>query len=385
MQHIMHNTFVFSGDVEDFIMAYNSKTFKSDVILFLNMSVKDEFLDLVRGKKVILATHWDADGVSSGALVNHLIKDEVAQIKTISKGEVFLITPDDIADLGEYDYVICTDIKPSLRLPHEKVIYFDHHPNENHDMFKLTIFDDTYQSCSLLIYDKLMEFEQSPIAVFCAMLGFFGDGGKIENLPTEVLVIANDLIPEYLEERQSYYNKSTYMVIQSMVSSLNVGKRKDWSGKVCLDFLMNVEHPKMFSVIPEYDKIKKYKEELRVLYNQPVDIKKYNNVDLVMLESPYNIQGVICARHMTHDPIMSINKRGDWHVGSMRVPDAHDLDAGVFLEHISDNIKTFEGGGHEKAGGFRFKPEELDEVLDFISGIDHREMKSNPNRKSSYM
>jgi hypothetical protein len=342
------------------------------------MGNEEVLLKLVSGKKIILATHWDADGVSSGAMVYHLIKNQAKQIKFISKGEIFLITPKDIEHLGDYDYVICIDIKPSLRLEHEKVIYFDHHPNKSiSENFKMTIHDHSYQSTSILLYEKLLDYKKHPLYIFLALLGYFGDGGDLKNIPSEEKIIAHELIPEYLRILRAYGRE--YTVLQSLVSSLNVGKRMDWSGEVCLELLMSIEHPEMFCIVPQYEKILRYKNILKGLYNKPVGIQTSGTIDYVLIDCEQNIQGVLCARYMKQNPILVINKRKGWYVGSMRIPDNHFLDAGIILSHISENIPTFDGGGHEKAGGFRFKEEDIMNVLSYLTSIDNKKMEEIMN------
>lgn len=338
------------------------------------MDNKEVLLGLIKDKKVILATHWDADGVSSGAMVYHLIKNHTKSIKFVSKGEVFLITPNDLEHLGEYDYVLCVDIKPSLRLLHEKVIYLDHHPNDTISKdFKMVIHDDSYQSTSILLYEKLLNFERHPLSVFLALLGFFGDGGDLQNLDAETKIIADNLISDYMKKIRSY-DGGYYTVIESLVSSLNVGKRMDWSGDVCLELLMNIEHPQMFCVVPQYERILKYKQQLKNLYNKPVALQSGGLIDYIVIECEQNIQGVLCARYMKKKPIFVINKRKGWYLGSLRIPDSFFLDAGVLLSHISSKISTFDGGGHEKAGGFRFKEEDIMAVLSFFNSLDENQI-----------
>ena len=85
-----------------------------------------KILELTKGKEVFIATHYDADGITSGAIIYHLIKNNASKINTTSKGLVFRIEPEDIS--GNPDVIICTDIKPSQNLDPKKVIYIDHHP-----------------------------------------------------------------------------------------------------------------------------------------------------------------------------------------------------------------------------------------------------------------
>ena len=82
------------------------------------MKKRDVLINLVKGKDVFLATHWDADGVCSGAIIYHLIKKYAKTISTVSKGELFLVTKEDVK--GEPDVIICTDIHPSAELDPKK-------------------------------------------------------------------------------------------------------------------------------------------------------------------------------------------------------------------------------------------------------------------------
>ena len=87
------------------------------------MQKRDLLLSLVKGKNVFLATHWDADGVTSGALIYHMIKKHAKIVGTVSKGDVFVITKDDVPE--DVDIIICTDIHAGRDLDPKKVIYIE--------------------------------------------------------------------------------------------------------------------------------------------------------------------------------------------------------------------------------------------------------------------
>ncbi|MEM2032509.1 MAG: hypothetical protein QW210_04225, partial [Candidatus Woesearchaeota archaeon] len=79
-----------------------------------------QFIETVKNKNVFIATHWDADGVSSGAIIYHFIKRYSNITGLLSKGVVFRINDEDLND--NYDLVIVSDIMPG-DLDKNKVIY----------------------------------------------------------------------------------------------------------------------------------------------------------------------------------------------------------------------------------------------------------------------
>ena len=210
------------------------------------MKKRAELLSLVKGKKVFIAAHWDADGVASAALIYHLIKPHAKDINTTSKGLVFQVFEEDIK--GDYDLVICVDIHPSQELDPQKVIYIDHHPSENNN-FLLTIHDDTSQSCSLLVWQELLHDTNNPYFIFLTLVGYFGDNGNRESIPPELQVKAQKLlktktrngIHDLMEKKNSYYSKGYYYEIEKYVSYLNTGKRMHWSGNIPLELFKNID------------------------------------------------------------------------------------------------------------------------------------------------
>ncbi len=316
----------------------------------------------VNDKKVFLGTHWDADGVTSGALIYHMIKNQAKSIKTLSKGLTFQIEPEDMDE--EYDVVIATDIQVSDRINPTKIIYIDHHPLEKTDQYLQTIHDPDSQSCSLLIWDSFKQQLLNPYSLFLVMLGFFGDGGKIDDLPAEIYYLAAELMPKLMVEKKSMFNNGTYLELQKYVSLLNVGKRVHWTGDLPLELLKSADSPETVTNgrHPIARELNEHKLFLRKLYNMPL---KFNETDTILytsIECENNIQGVLCARHIKNKPILIINKYQGQLIGSMRVPDHMDFDAGAYLDKQTDKFKTYIGGGHEKAGGFTIDCSEEEEL-----------------------
>ncbi|MFH1591628.1 MAG: DHHA1 domain-containing protein [archaeon] len=326
-------------------------------------------LSMVKGKKVSLITHWDADGVTSGALIYHLIKDVASEVHTSSKGDVFLVKTEDVED--DSDIIIATDITPSDDLPADKVVYIDHHPHPDADRFGFSIHNPDCQSTSLLIWEQLIPTTTNPYFLFLSLLGYFGDIGKREEIPIELWERANELIPEMLVEKKSRYRSGTYLEIERFVPPLNTGKRWHWSGDLPLEMLKNIRHHKLFvdAIHPIADQLNQYRTGLARLYRMSIDVKQLQKIDYAQISSNRNIQGVLCARYMKVKPIMVLNKFNGSVIGSMRVPDETEFDAGDFLNQFNDRIPSFLGGGHEKAGGFTFDSEHVDHFIEELEKV----------------
>lgn len=327
----------------------------------------DKFLNLVKGKNVFLATHWDADGVTSGAMIYHAIKSKAKCVKTLSKGKVFRIDKEDIPK--NIDIVICTDVQPSeqIDLP---VIYIDHHPLEKgtKNKFLFSIHDENAQSCALLIWEKLLKQTDEPYFLFLTLLGFFGDGGKNTDIPIELEVKAMDNFPELMKPNVSY-DGDTYLEIEKYVSALNTGKRMHWEGTVPFELLKSIDsyEPFVNCTHPLAKEIDGYKKELRNLYNMSLKIEELDHLDFAKIKCDKNIQGALCARNMKDKPIMVMNNYdGNNILASMRVPDGVDFDAGEYLQNFIGKIPDLIAGGHQKAGGLSFPAEHLGNFMSLL-------------------
>jgi hypothetical protein len=335
----------------------------------------NKFLDTIKGKKVFLATHWDCDGVTSGAILYHLIKDKCDITGTNSKGMVFRIDEKDIK--SEYDVILVSDIHPG-NLDKSKVIYFDHHPNENDYLLK--IHNDTTQSCSLLIWQKIIfplikekqitNKSEIKYYIFLTLLGFFGDGGKEDDIPIELYILAKEMIPDLMTTECSWGRE--YIKISKYVSLLNIGKRNFWNGNMPLELLKSTTDIEeiIYNTTPIGQKLSEIRKELGKLYSKNIDILKLNNIDMALIESDKNIQGVLCARHMSQKPILVLNRYNNYIIGSMRVPDHIDFNAGEFLNTLSSELNVLEGGGHEKAAGITIDKNDLS---DFINALKKKD------------
>jgi len=319
-------------------------------------------MKLIEDKNVFLGTHWDADGVASGAIIYHLIKDKAKSVKTMSKGTVFVIEKEDVPE--DCDIVISTDIHISKDID-KPSIYIDHHPIENSEFkenFELILHDKESQSCTLVIWNELINETNDPYFIFLTLLGFFGDGGSRDEIPIELEVKAMEAFPELMVRKPSFYSDGEYLILERYVSSLNVGKRVHWSGQVPLELFKSIARwePFVHNKHPLAQELQNLKYELRKLYKMPVNITKLHNLDYIKIECDKNIQGVLCARHMKDKPMLVMNKYNDVMMGSMRVPDELGFDAGQFLEGFSDKVPGFVGGGHARAGGFTLPIEQFD-------------------------
>ncbi|MBI4448157.1 DHH family phosphoesterase [Candidatus Woesearchaeota archaeon] len=323
----------------------------------------------MKQKRVTLCTHWDTDGVTSAALIYHLIKNDAKQVNTVTKGKKFLIEPEDVKQ--ETDVIICTDIQPSKNLKDlkKKIVYIDHHPTTEKG-FDLTIYDETAQSTTLVVFEKIMgNTTKNPYYLFLTLLGFFGDGGDRENIPAELHVLSNQLIPELMQKRDSFYNnKGYYYEIERYVSLLNLGKRVFWSGDIPLELLKSLEsyEPIIYNLHPLTQELYKYKSEMREIYEQEIELKELSGINYCIISNERNVQGVLAAKHINDKPIMVLNEKEGEIIGSFRVPEASDFDAGEFLNKFNNKINGFLGGGHCKAGGFTMPKEALKDFFELL-------------------
>ena len=326
--------------------------------------MRDKLIDLVRGKAVHIATHWDADGVSSGALMYHLIKPYAKSITKRSKGRTFLIEQSDVDPNAEV--IICTDIQPSDALKElplkPQIAYIDHHPSPTLD-YAFVLHNPGAVSTSILIYDNFFHDTEDPYVIFMALVGYFGDRGKI--IPYELEEKAKRLLGDMLQMRPSNFGKPFYE-IERFVSLMNSGKRMNWSGDEPLDLLTSISRIESLFTNELFARLCSYKQELRVAYNTEVEVKNIGKVDFVFISSPKNIQGVVAARHMKDRPILVINHYDNELIGSMRVPDGLNFNAGEFLEKFNGYVPGFLGGGHEKAAGFNLPPDSFNAFFELL-------------------
>jgi hypothetical protein len=326
-----------------------------------------KLLELVEGKNVLIGTHWDADGVASGAILYHLIKKKAKSVKTISKGDVFVIEAEDVPKNAEV--VVCTDIHASSSIK-QPVIYIDHHPADESDgNYAIKMHDDEAQSCTLVIWEHLIKNTDNPYFVFLTLMGFFGDGGSYLDLPPELELKALDMFPELMQEKKSYYNDGNYLEIQKYVSALNTGKRMHWSGQVPLELLKSIEshEPFIYYSHPLAKELERYKSDLREYYSMALDKIDLDLLEYAIIACDKNIQGVLCQKHMNGKPLLVMNLYNGRIIGSMRVPEDIDFNAGEFLEGFNGRVPTFVGGGHEKAGGLTVDKKYLDAFLSAIA------------------
>lgn len=341
---------------------HRSSLFK--LVVFKPSGMKDKLIELVRGKEVHIATHWDADGVTSGALIFHLVSPYAKSITKISKGKTFLVEPED--SNPNAGVIICTDIHPSAKLrglpSSPKIVYIDHHPIESSD-FDLVLHDTKAVSTSMMIYDSFFSDTEDPYIIFLALLGYFGDRGQ--GIPYHIEEKAERLLGDFMEMRSSKIGKPFYE-IERFVSLMNSGKRMNWCGNEPLELLTSVNRIEALFTHELFARLHSYKDELREEYNIPVEVKRLGKVDFVFISNPKNIQGVVAARHMNGKPIIVVNGYGNEMIGSMRVPDNVEFDAGSFLEQFNGKVPGFLGGGHEKAAGFNMSSSEIQRFIDLL-------------------
>lgn len=334
------------------------------------MNNLEKLISLVKNKKVSLVCHWDCDGVTSGAIIYHLLKKHCEIIHTNSKGDIFQVEKKDTDK--ESEILICVDIPPSKEiLDEKKCILIDHHPYEDLDKLHFNIYDKDVQSCSLLIYQNLLPDKEkvNSYFTFLALLGYFGDGGSNKDIPLELDIISNELIPDMLKKNKSYYSNDYYLEIEKFVSMMNVGKRSNWSGNVPFEMLKSTTNYKDITNFnhPLSRELLEYKEELKILYSKNYNLTDLGHMHLIEINCEKNIQGVICARFMKNKPIIVINKNTRGIMASIRSPDSSDIDVGTYLNQLSNKIPNLVAGGHEKAGGATINETNYEKFKEAIS------------------
>ncbi|MFH1066018.1 MAG: DHH family phosphoesterase [Nanoarchaeota archaeon] len=330
--------------------------------------MRTTLLEVCRDKKVQICSHWDVDGVCSAALIYHLLLPHAKHIRTKTKGIPFLITNEDIDK--EAEIIICTDIQPSPEIcgKGKIIVYIDHHPLEDTSCFDMAIHDPSERSTTTLIYNKLMNSSKDPYVLFLTLAGYFGDGGKRDDIPEPLLSNANEAIPDMMQRQESSFNEGYFLEIERHVSLLNTGKRHNWNGDIPLELLKSIDcyQPFTNNIHPLAVQLQQYRAMLRQDYNKNPEVRQIGKVDCAIVTEPRNIQGVLAARLIKDRPIMIMNVHEDIIIGSLRVPDSLDFDAGKFLNSFEADMKTYLGGGHEKAGGFTLNKDELELFLELL-------------------
>ncbi|MBI5872506.1 DHH family phosphoesterase [archaeon] len=338
------------------------------------MQKSASLIEIARNKNILLCSHWDADGIASAALVYHLLKPFAKEISSKTKGMPFLIKKEDITQDAEV--IVCIDIAPSQELLslNKKIAYIDHHPADlkNKEQFAFLLHNEAMQSTSLLVYQDMVQDKSNPYNVFLALIGYFGDCGKLENLPKELLKNADSLMPELIEVKHgngyNSYKNDGYLEISRYVSLLNAGKRVHWSGDVPLELLKSIDShiPILYALHPIVHELKVHQASLRGEYLLPIQIESGQEIDYALINSSKNVQGVLASRHLKNRPLLIINTYKDTAIGSLRVPEHLDFDAGGFLNLFNGKISSFIGGGHEKAGGFTMDAKHLDALIGLL-------------------
>ena len=244
-------------------------------------------------------------------------------------------------------------MQPDPSIQDNRIIYVDHHFTDKAQEYAYTLYDDSAQSCSLILWDYVCQqnISFSSIIPFCAVLGFISDGGSVQTLPRT--------LRPFTEHIDSFF---------PYISLLNTPKRMHWNGDESVRLLCEIDSKEDFLQGSHtlIQKLESYKDILQAYYAKSFEVKSYSQIDFVQIEEPYNIQGVLCAKYMKKHPIIVMNKHMNRCIGSLRVPQNSTFDAGEFLRNMQEYIPEFIGGGHEKAAGFSFPEIYLDQFVQYI-------------------
>lgn len=315
------------------------------------------FIDTIKGKKVLIIAHWDCDGVCSGAMLYHIVKEHANHVSYKTLGEQFYIPKEEFRD--EYDYIICVDMQPQPSIVDERILYIDHHPTTHLSNYRHYIHDENAQSCTELLWNtfhtsQIIPANKRAYFALLTLLGFISDGGVIDDVVQS--------LKEYIPKTVSLF---TY------ISLLNTPKRIHWNGDMALEVLCELDSPvDIFNYNhPNLQKFQSYKNILQEYYKKEYICQSKGKFDVLIIREPYNIQGVLCAKHKSQRPIIVINTYRKRCIGSLRISADENIDAGAFLEQFSTTISEWIGGGHEKAGGFSFASDQLDIFLETLKKV----------------
>lgn len=329
----------------------------------------DELKDLCKNKIIAIGCHYDADGVSSGALLFNLLKKfETKEILTVSSDEKFIISKNQFEK--EADIYIITDINPAEDIPSKKLIYLDHHPlqtqMDGEIMWNLS--DESQTSASILIFKSFLlwtleDLYDYEMETFFMLTGFTGDmGDPINNLDTNLYDSIENYFPYLL--KFSEFNGKINLFIEKFRSYFNLGKRFGWDGNLILEDLKNFDNYKGIERFFLYDdKYVVIKEELKNLYSKDYNLVETENIIFTKIDvnEHYNIVGVIASRinSDTKKTAIAIQKKNGVYKGSMR---STKIDCNEFV----NNCPIIEGAGHQDAAGFEIEEDKIKDFIDYI-------------------
>jgi phosphoesterase RecJ-like protein len=303
------------------------------------MSIKLQFKKaselIARSNKVLLTTHEGTDGDDLGSLLamffylKQLGKTPVAQVKGgVPKNLIFLPGSDEVGEIFEdldAELVItfgCNKIErtgqkllQNSKLP---LINFDHHP-DNTDFGTVNIVDPETAAVAELVY-YFLEFTQADInqkIATCLLTGIFTDTGgfKHSNTSAKALTVAAELL-----KKGARIDK---IAMQTM------GKKrpstiKAWS-KGLENAMFDPEKKMVFSVMTE--------DDLREIGANDEDLDGFVELLNNMPQAKF---------------ALLLRQDGEVVKGSLRSENHKKVD-------VSKIAKSFGGGGHKLAAGFKIK------------------------------
>jgi len=322
-----------------------------------------------KNKIVAIGCHYDADGVSSGALLFNLLKKfETNEILTISSDEKFIISKNQFKK--DADIYIITDINPAEDIPAEKLIYLDHHPlqTELDGEIMWNLSDESSTSASILIFKSFLlwtleDLYDYEMETFFMLTGYTGDmGDAINNLDTNLYDSIQNYFPYLL--KYSEFNGKISLYIEKFRSYFNLGKRSGWNGNLILDDLKRFfNYKSLENYFFNDDKYVIIKEELKELYSKKYDLIETENIVFTQVDvnEHYNIVGVIASRinNDTKKTAIAIQEKNGVFKGSMR---STDIDCNEFI----NDCGLITGAGHQDAAGFEIEREKIKDLIDYI-------------------
>ncbi len=346
-------------------------------LLKLSQDFLDNINKLDKLDKVIILTHVDSDGVSSGALLYKVLinkgyknidiiypgkgengySDRIKNIINTKKPDVIFFM-----DLGSY-HTNFNNIK--------KIILIDHHKPEgvpNNGVLFTSFPPPPYISTSYLTYLLLNSINFNP-KDYLGLIGEVGDYGLYVDAP---------LFKELLKK----YNKKEISLISSLVNSAR--RVKEFDIDTSLKYLISSENFEDLIKDSEFKKkLLYYKEVIKQDIDKWKKIKPkfINNIAIIEIESPNLIHPIIAQiwRNVLEKYIIICANFGYLeNKVSFSLRTSLDISLLSFLrKYLKPSIEEDLGFGHERATGGIIDTEKW---FDLIKKIENDNIENNETR-----
>ena len=339
--------------------------------------------DIDKDERVLIISHWDMDGVASGAIISRILREKrgkEADEFRIPQGRNHQIDQktENLISKGKIDKLIITDINPGyqelkriLKNFKDKVLIIDHHNFEK--VPEDVIFvnprvedSEVYTSASKLCYDIALKFGMD--------LAWIAGTGIIQDFNVK----GSEAIFEKLKKEYPYYfpkkigqeNLAKNCKYGKLSKILNVKAYKDTAkyAQIAYKLLMKVNSLTEIENTEEYYELNEiYWDMIRELektienYFDDRELNREKQVSFFKFSSEYHINSSIATNISLDEP--------QWvHIIVKESEDAMNISARcqsgrVNLEELlkkampDEALENGEAGGHRKAAGASLQKE----------------------------